>query len=579
MNVLPHSCRLYLRRFLREIALLWLVSLSLTGFVLAGADHEITSRLAPLEVVFLVIVVIRLVLAEDVFGTTAGWRVRPLGGGALLRGRVAALLVAVLPLVVFRSLAWFSLAGAGLAGLRDVVWSDGLPVLAFILVLTVVVKLWRLLAARETAGIALLVVGPALLLGAFLWFAHSMKGMSRDYAVFGREDIPPALVQAMPEGTYFLGKLESRSRERVSHLMTMPLKPGTHRLGDRELRVTGVERLDDRLFLSMEFRTAGATDTTKDLIFAVKYADGSYAAGSPSRGSNRNMRFWLFRGRSEVRTAEYESPLSLPWNHRSWTELTNGAEILVFRRYPPRNDQPARRPMSLARTELAFLHAEEKVPADVARMSRAAGGDRMLDILSWPTWSDAAWQEMVKPFLLANARETDFSIFEDRLRTDPRLASVMVLKGKEPGPAIAELERRLRERLPLGREELAILADRRVPGMAGEMEEAFIALGWDWPRLRMRMELYPGIRSRGLGYLGWRRVLLEDAGPAKMDFFASWAASDGDASAFQYRAANGTDRTIAEYLPDYVEDPVQWLAEHGQRMTFDPERHIFVEGR
>ena len=350
MNPLLHSIRLYLSRFRWEIALLWLASASLSAAALAGSGEAVTSRLAPLELVFLGIVIIRFAMAEDVFGTTGGWRIRPLEGRTLFRARMLALLVAVLPPVLFRLGVWMWTANPTGWNFLELLWNDGLPVVVLIGGFLLLVRLARQWVAREAAGVALLVIGPALLLVVFLWLSHAAARKGGNFGVASRKDIPPALAEAMPAGSHFLGKIRQGNTERVDRIATLPLLPGTYEMGARKAMIKHVGMVDDRLELVMGFQSLRTVSSTRNLIFVVRYSDGSYATGGESSGTAGDVRFWLFKVRGETRRAIYESPLSLPWNRRSWAELLGGAELMIFDRREPFFDRQKDRPASLIRS-------------------------------------------------------------------------------------------------------------------------------------------------------------------------------------------------------------------------------------
>lgn len=587
MNPLMHLMFHYLRRFRWEIALFWVVSGGLSWAALDAGDESVTGRIAPVEVLLLGLVIVRLVLAEAAFRTTGGWELRPVGGKMLFHARLCALAFAIVPPMVVRGIVWQDLTRPDAGMWLDMIWNDALPVLAFTAGLLLLARLARLFLARELAGLVLVVVGPLLLIVAFVWLSGTLGNRGRSFHVTGRAYFPEALMEAMPAGANYLGKNNSYAghfsrvtREGVREIGRMALEKGELEMGERVAVIDGIGTAGDRLELSMRFRSPRSVPSTSELIFVVKYADGSYSAGGESTGRAGDVRFWMFGMRAETRRAIYESPRSLPWNRRSWAELLKGAELIVFERVTEKVD-PLERSREgggrrLLLLELAYLHAQRsKVPGQVRSSMEIGGATDVPQLLSWPTWSDTAWERMVRPFLERHATDEHRELLEKRFSEDPRLAEVLWKLGwKEK--VMPELRRRLDERFPLESGEFGMLAEEKDPALAKELAEALVAADGDWPELYPKLQGYPGIDAKALIISAWRKLEVGSEREEKKDPFAIWAADEGDVSAVRYLARRQEGKWVGRHVDAGAQDPVAWLAKHGETMRFDPERKLFV---
>ncbi len=127
--MLIHTLRTYFRRFWREITGFWLLSGVASWMTWRDPGAQALAGMTVLESLALLVAVIRLMQAENVFSTLGGWRVRPLSRLTLRHARWGLFALLLLPAVLGRVSVCAALFSPGVAEWRVLAVQVWLPLL------------------------------------------------------------------------------------------------------------------------------------------------------------------------------------------------------------------------------------------------------------------------------------------------------------------------------------------------------------------------------------------------------------------------------------------------------------------
>jgi hypothetical protein len=199
----------------------------------------------------------------------------------------------------------------------------------------------------------------------------------------------------------------------------------------------------------------------------------------------------------------------------------------------------------------------------------------MPHVLARHPWSDQAWANFVKPFLLKHAAESDREALLERMATEPRLGEIFVQKGWT-AQALPLMKNFARERLPMDTTMVKALLEERDPTLAADVSALAARLETDLSKLEPELRAYPGLDWNAFVREGWMRRKYSFRLNGPVHPFPLWAAQIGDASAFRHvaekaaRRETGYKERLESLLKDKHQDPVGFVRENLEMIRFDP---------
>lgn len=574
MSATAHSIRHYFRRFRIELVLFWIVSGALGVVLFSEGSGEVISRLKSAEILMLLVVVMRLTMAESVLKTTNGWHMRPVAKQDLTRARGILLLVAIVPALFFRGWVWFVKANPDWGNAFDLAWNDLLPLGIFIVVIVGVMRLAMKLKARESGGLWLLLVAPLLVMLVAFWVSRTSFLGSQWSSVPDARPLPRSVTEVMREGDRPIGKPPLFNGSELEVLGRFPMVESRRRLHGFGCRLEQVRLEENELRFLVKLESADPLPRPDDLLFVARFPDGSYSGPLHVDGGSFRTRVPLFERYGREMKMRFPTPLALPWNRMDAGRILDGTELWVLgvtgEPYFPRSGPADLDGVKLGLAALEIGHAD---PLS-SQWKKQWKLIRPEDLLQWPTWSHSVWLNLVNPVL----KEHDISHLEkpllERLKNDVRPAQVMADNGMEEG-VMDELAKRLDEGLPLDANALIVMMEEGEFPADRRAVRALVQVP-DWN---------DGLQKMGVGYQPEAFPELAEnawvssgaaAGdtPARLGL-ASMAAQRGDARALRFLAREGDVRRVKRLIDASVDDPIVWLARH--LVAFDPERRIFRE--
>lgn len=615
--------RHHVNRFRVEIGLFWLVSLATSIALATGAEPVVRLCLARLELVGLAWVSIRLLLAEEGFKVSGGWKSRPISGAAVFATPVLLLLVTILMPLGVRALLLQRMLGLDATGWDLLVRGSWLPQFTRWLIFACGVKLFGLLILRGLEGKAKAAAWGALSLAllplaSFSW--HSVRFETRNYSRGGSQGGPQQLAQGiqlqLSDATDFIGSWNDRvsgSQElpQARLLLRVPLQSGATVRNGRLLEArAAVEGVRVRARIRLLLVDARQLDRLVLSCAIIRYADGTYATANEHLLSKNPGSGALFSAGEFGFAGSFISPLSLPEFEGDLSRLLAGAELLFFDgdlSKPPLVADSWRlfhreiekavpfEPSSLpAGSDAATLKAVMQILVDAFNSERGGwtdfeGRDRLARqlpkealpfLLKSGPWSDHAWGKMVCPFLVKHAGDADRPALLARLESDPRLGEVFVAKGWA-ADAMPLLRRHAKERLPMPASCIGLLAKEQDASMATDLAALTLMLRSDIGTLEPLLRQHPGFDWPAFVAAGWKRWKYDFRvqGDGELGRFAVWAAQEGDLTAFQHLgefAARGNGwyaKQLGTLVAGQHGDLIGYLRENLGRFRFDPATH------
>jgi hypothetical protein len=518
MNPFFHHLGNYARRFRLEWATFLLVSTLTSLSVLRWKNEAPVLPLGVLEAAAFAWLTVRVMLAESSFFTHGGWQVRPVEQSMLGKAKWALFLSALLPAMVVR--AWCLHRTVDLSGNAwvEALRREWLPWLAGLIAAAVLVsaigqriratggRRWMIIIMGLVAAGGLLAVVAAV----------SPSSSNRGTRSGGYGTTLRSLLPHIPRGERLIAVNDRaggsvRTDTPLRELLRVPLAAGqTISLPGLRAVVTACQPAGERLAVAVEvtglpwrLQALGG-----DPVFVVRYGPGIW--GPQRKYAQRWSRLALpgLGSGKLVASGDFMSPLIEPWNRRSWPELLQGAQLVIFAADPggppiPPSTAPApamsigEKEMTLALPELP----EHPTPQQLAAAAQAAvdqlhaggwseqqsralpllekGGAAIVEpLLASGPFSDRAWRHL-EPFLVKHATEINRPALLRLLETDGRMGSVMIGKGWK-AEALPLLRRHLVDGLPLTLPALLALAAEKNATLAPALRHRI--LHWDRSR-------------------------------------------------------------------------------------------------
>lgn len=620
----------YGSRFGREVLMYWGIAAGAGYAVAAGVmPPSVCLALHRIEVVAVVWITVRILLAEEGLGITGGWRARPVPRWAPGVARVILLAVVMLvPWFCKAGFLWYFLTPdpTGWRCVARQIWlPQTLTWLAFAAAVTLV-ALW--LRKREGAAGPLLQIGFALvLMVGTIMVCGRKQTENQNYAEYNLYGGPRLLVQgirqALPTAKDFLGFAEGgclpdRTAPRAKLLLRVPLNGpqalGNVRLVNASTSLRGVRMevavhligIDGKLWENLKFAAV-----------LVRYADGTYAAcrqnhraretGPMAKPVVVNFRF----------KGSFVSPLCLPEFDKRVTGLPEAQELLFFggdddapplkvppefgyqRPYSNSNAKDIPLPQTQTPENPDPLAAEvyqlidllnltwdfrrvSLVPDDLEKRIENLPAEAVPWVLRRFPWSDEAWRMLVHPVLLKHAERDDLPMVLEKLEFDPRLGVLCVEKGWT-SEALPLLKRYVRDRLPMDVACVKVVAEAKDPDLADDLAVVALGIGEKIGAVESALREFPGFDWAAFVKRGWWQVKYRGFKPScGYAEFRMWAAREGDHSALLSLvtgpAVAKEDRVSAlrAMVAGEQEDLIAYLKQNIDRITFDSATRKWV---
>lgn len=618
-----HSFKHYLSRFRWEIAIFWIVSAAASASPAYPTSIKTTLALGKFEILAAIWITLRLMLAESNLLVSGGWRTRPLKDFTLLAVQGCTLLLVIAGCFLFRGLLIQWMFAPDLAGWKHILQQSWLPgIFIWLTIATVILtiggivlrnagKKCRILSAAVLA--AVLLISLVRLLPATSYGQHSSSGGSSPPTKFAQ-----SIQQQLPDGTDFIGRWRepyhsSEQPATARLLMKIPLDANAKLTQPGITPIAKAIRIEDsRIAVSIRLATLDPAWAKRlsqwgerHALPILRYADGTYATCNEYNRGSSGPSLTFVPSNEFGFDGSFISPLSLPEYAGVGHELLIGAELLLFEADPSAppltpdssrirperkaGAQPTLPPISdstaLAEYTRKVVQQQELYGTGYAAQQQGRvelPREAFSALLATRPWGDGAWRAIVRPQITRLATEADKPVLLDLLKTEPRMASVLIEKGWS-ADAIPELKRIVRDRLPLEEESIVALASAQDASLSADL--AAVALRIE--RLENPSEFesalkgQPGFDWHAFALQGWhrRKYGIE---PALKSPFAVWAAREGDTSALRHIAecaARGSKwdyKQLALLVSTDVADPLAFLRANLDKLRFDPAAQRFL---
>jgi len=655
---------IYFRRLRWEIAGWWLLSGSLSILFHNGHAVERLQGWSLAEVIIALWLTMRLALIDDVFGTLTGRQWRPVRTREILAARLTLVLLAFLPPLLLRSLAWQRWAMPDAGMWRSHLLESVAPSLGFLLATGLGIQLastlnrWAFKRGRKTAAVVMAVLAGWCLLrvaGHYHWRNREYSGYDRyaSSAVFNAEAALRGVRSLLPRDAILLGTWRTygypTSYPAMREMMRLPLREG------RIPVEPGVEAIIAKPVLSgwdlsFEIRLRCRDQETarkfvENTSQVVRFRDGYYSDVSGGSGSIMSSSIRLLPLRDVVLKGGAVAPSVMPWRDAGKGTGIENAELIFYtwdkqspsipiapdpcirfvrREVPQESTQPEifRRMEAESEDRLPPISTLAQLPAisrktgswtergssfdtyavvpdepgtSAADRIRGAltlvsnygdkdprilesvmglGREAIPPLLALPTWSDAAWEQIVRPVLLAHVNADHRGILLERLQTETRLSAIFLAKGWA-GDALPVLRAKVADGLPLELDSLKILAATKEKGWAADLKRSTLHSSGGSEELDALLKDYPGFDWQGYAMESWQqrrhRWLPFDQNP----WPAIRAAREGDVSAFRYVAERavqqeqGYEQELPRLVAGEPQDAVMRVKENFAAFKFD----------
>jgi hypothetical protein len=533
--------QLHLRHYLRRFRLEWIafVCISATASVLTlrWPEDIPDMPLSVLEALAFTWFTLRIMQAEPVFQTHGGWRVRPICKSSLSQARWVLFLSALLPVLLLRGWCLHQAVDLSGTGWRHALWREWLPWLAVLLAAAGMVSLigkragdtgrprWSLMIMGIIAAAVVVTIGSAITQAGRL--GPGMSGGGYDGRQLGNHPQLPNGERMMTMSDRAGGK--AVARKPLRELLRLPFKTGAAAaLPGMQVRITACQPAGMRAAFAMHI--AGLPWRLRALgehpFFAVRYPGGIWSPQVKYEHRRQSSRLAAMGYARLEESGDFMSPMSEPWNRRSWPELLASAELVLFepdpdgQLYQPEELPPPAWSIGEKETTLDLPELPpHPTPQQLQKAAQAAvdqlhagawgeqkhhglvllekGGAALVEpVLACGPFGMEAWA-MLEPFLIKHATEAHLPIMLRLLEKDGRIGSVMVQKGWK-AQALPLLRRHLLDGLPLTMPGLVALAEEKDAALAPMLRQRLLIIGrsrreQDSDRLADALREHPGI--------------------------------------------------------------------------------------
>jgi hypothetical protein len=569
------TLRHYWSRFGWEIVIFWLISGSNSILLARNAPSWVMSAMAVLEIVALAWITVRLVLAEDGFQTSGGWRARPFPSG-VRHGLPLVLAVAVVMApVVLRAIVYHRMF-EGVAVWREfgpgsLLWQLFIWFSCFVLPL----KLFGLLILQAVDGRSRTAVWATLtlILLPIIALMGASFGKRDNYYENSGDNAPRLLAQGiqheLADATDFIGvwndPAEGEDLPAVRLLARFSLAPDVSPPGIA-LRTAFADLQGSRSIVKLRALVLDSkmVNRLNGSIAVIRYADGTYATCERIATSSPGKPLPFFPATEWRFSGDFVSSLSLPEFEGNPRDLTHGLELYFFE---PDWNLP-------------------RLPIDPTR-ARARGGREevfrfsptsIAELFTQFPWSDEVWEKTALPFLKNRATRNDLPFLLERLRSDPRLIRVFTEKNWT-AEALPMLRQLAKERIPMGKDAVIALASEKDPLLAADLSAIALQLKSGLTDVESALRSQPGFDWPAFAKELWKRKKYTNNWLQPYGEFwqpALWAAQEGDFSAFRQTAEQAAQgkKWEMEQLKGLVAgehaDLLAYLRKNIDAMRFDP---------
>jgi hypothetical protein len=613
MSALRHSLVSLSIRLRWELLALGLLVLAACAAPFIGLGPQVMIALAGLETLLLFWITLRILLAEDGFKTSGGWRCRPVPPASLLGSQIALLALVVLPPLILHALVIHRLFQPSPeqwhAFLRGSLFKTLLGWLVFVAAL----KLFSLLILRPLEGVArkaawsvlVIVLIPVLLTALPERLYNNPRGSGGSGEA--PEQLAQSIQQLLPDTTEFIGEWNDSGPEEVPQarlLARFPLPAKSTATGPGMMLESSSARLEGKRFSVQLFLQALDLSIigriSNDPVAVVRYSNGMVGTCLRHRVSQTASAAPFLPTHAYRFEGSFISPFCLPEHRTVASDDFRPVEILFFgideslpllrssldrlagdpsAPAPPLVIPP---PSRRAEFEIAVRELIDSVsnrdghPLAALELAKQLPAEAIDPILAYGPWPENAWRIVIHPFLVRHASEAHKPVLLERLALDPQITPLIIEKGWRRD-AVAVLRQRAKERLPLDITSLKLLAAQNDPEMAPDI--AALARRLD----RGIWDLAPALRgSAGFDWPefvgeGWKQRKYDRSGYDREGWaYAVWAAELGDPSALRrlaVEAAAGKKwerERLARLIPAAPADPIPYLRRNLAQLAHDP---------
>ncbi len=604
-----HLMKGLLRNMRWEIALMVVVSATVSGWAILDVDSVPTLAFRWLEIACAGWLGFRLALAESGFRIHGGWETRPFRRRDPLDAQVGVLILVFLPLLVLRAYSVQAVMAPTLEGWVWILRSTWLPVIGWgglVFALTAIIGRRLALGARGRI--------PTGVIAVFLLFGFSLMGIL-DLDKRKRPPIWPfpssendqaslagLLKATLPPETDVLGRKrvaipKTPGLPLIEEIIRLPIRVGErvsrgNVSGEIQWMSTGEDRLE------LVFVVSEIGEPSRRMFgFAVRYSDGTYGTISEGRVMPSVPNLPLVPSHRVPQKGSFYSPKQLPGQTATWTELLEGAELIVYR--AGTNDVDFRDPAPARLIEIEappYPEKDDPLLIDdyvsslrdysnqwVTGLSELRLGSREIPyLLRYEGWSDEIWNPLVKPVLIDYADESHRAGILKVLRHDPRMGSVVVAKGWFD-EALPIVRQQLLDGAELPVECLRELAKLHDPALARSLVWNFLRRDNDVTELGALLRGHPDVDWKEVVRKGWRWHAYGRRKTAPTKTFAVWASETGDREALRWLgeqavlgdadSLNEVRRLLRNLIPNDG-DTLAWLRDNIAKLRFDGKDYV-----
>lgn len=616
MSAFRHSLSALSIRFRWELLAFGLLVLAGCAGPFTGLGPQVMIALAGLETLLLFWITLRILLAEDGFKTSGGWRCRPVSLASLLGAQIALLALVVIPPLVLHALVIHRLFQPSPEQWQAFLRGGLLKTLLGWLIFAVALKLFSLLILRPLEGVArkaawsvlVIVLIPVLLTALPDRLYRNPNGSGGSGEAPG--PLAQSIQQLLPDTTEFIGEWNDSGPKEVPQarlLARFPLPATRSPAGPGLMLESSSARLESKRFavqLSLQALDLSLIgQISNDPVALVRYSNGMVGTCLQHRVSQTASAAPFLPTHAYRFEGSFISPFCLPENRSAAPDIFRPVEILFFvidEKLPLLRSSldrlagdssapapplvippPSRRPEfeTAVRELIDSVSNRDGHPLAALELAKQLPPEAIEPILAYRPWEENAWTIVIHPFLFEHASNTHKPALLERLALDPQLTKLFIGKGWT-ADAVPVLRQRAKERLPLDITSLKLLAaqndpdlapdlaalahrlDRGIGGLAPALRES---AGFDWPGF-----VREGWKQRKYGYYereGW--------------LYALWAAELGDPSALRRlaeRTAEGQKwerDQLTRLIPAAPADLIPFLRQNLAGLTYAPATRIW----
>lgn len=611
MSAFRHSLVTLSIRLRWELLAFGLLVLAGCAGPFTGLGPQVMIALAGLETLLLFWITLRILLAEDGFKTSGGWRCRPLAPAILLGSQIALLALVVIPPLVLHALVIHRLFQPSPEQWQAFLRGSLFKTLLGWLIFAAALKLFSLLILRPLDGVArkaawsvlVIVLIPVLLTAMPDRLYNNPRGGGGSGEA--PEQLAQSIQQLLPDAVEFIGEWNNPANEQVPQAKVLvrfplparstPAGPGLmleNSSGRREgVRFT-VHLTLQALDLSVLSRISN------NPVAVVRYSNGMYGTCLRHRVSQTASAAPFLPTHAYRFEGSFISPFCLPENRAAAPDDFRPVEILFFGideklpllpgsldrlpadpaapAPPPVIPPPSGRPEfeTAVRELLDSVSARDGNQPVALELAKQLPPEAMDPILGYRPWAENAWRTVIHAFLLRYATDANKPALLERLALDPQMTPLFIEKGWSRD-AVPVLRQRAKERLPLDITSLRLLAEQSDPGLAPDLAALAHRLDRGVGGLAQALRDSAGFDWPGFVREGWKQRKYGDY-EREGWLYAVWAAELGDPSALRRlaeRTAEGRKwerEQLARLIPAAPADLVPYLRKNLSKLTHDP---------